>query len=75
VYLLKAIFHLRLFHGQIARDDLFQVEGVVIRVRAAGYFLVRPDSGWEISAKLSDRMRNFNIPVILGDRVTVGVSP
>lgn len=58
----------------MARDDLLQAEGVVTHVRAAGHFLVKLDSGQEISTKLSGRMRKFNIRVILGDRVTVGVS-
>jgi len=59
----------------LARDDLAQTEGVVTDVRAGGHFIVQLDSGQQISAKLSGRMRKFHIRVILGDRVTVGVSP
>jgi len=59
----------------LARDDLAQTEGVVTDVRAGGHFIVDLDSGQQISAKLSGRMRKFHIRVILGDRVTVGVSP
>ena len=59
----------------MARDDLAQTEGVVTDVKAGGHFVVQLDSGQEISAKLSGRMRKFHIRVILGDRVTVGVSP
>ena len=59
----------------MARDDLAQTEGVVTDVRAGGHFIVELDSGQQISAKLSGRMRKFHIRVILGDRVTVGVSP
>jgi translation initiation factor IF-1 len=59
----------------MARDDLLQSEGVVAEVLAAGYFLVRLDTGQEISTRLSGRMRKFSIRVILGDRVTVGISP
>ena len=57
------------------RDDLVQVEGVVKDVLAGGHFIVKLDSGQDISAKLSGRMRKFHIRVILGDRVTVGLSP
>jgi len=59
----------------VARDDLAQVEGVVTDVLAGGHFTVTLDTGQDISARLSGRMRRFNIRVILGDRVTVGVSP
>ena len=59
----------------MARDDLAQTEGIVTDVKAGGHFVVELDSGQQISAKLSGRMRKFHIRVILGDRVTVGVSP
>ena len=59
----------------MARDDLAQVEGVIKDVLAGGNFTVELANGQRISAKLSGRMRKFHIRVILGDRVTVGVSP
>ncbi len=59
----------------MARDDLAQTEGLITDVRTGGNFMVKLDSGQEIPAKLSGRMRKFNIRVILGDRVTVGISP
>jgi len=59
----------------LARDDLAQVEGVITDVLAGGNFTVALANGQKISAKLSGRMRKFHIRVILGDRVTVGVSP
>jgi len=59
----------------LARDDLAQTEGIVTDVKAGGHFIVQLDSGQQISAKLSGRMRKFHIRVILGDKVTVGVSP
>jgi len=61
--------------GKLARDDLLQLEGIVTHVQPAGHFIVKLESGQEIPTKLSGRMRKFNIRVILGDRVTVGVSP
>jgi translation initiation factor IF-1 len=33
------------------------------------------DNNVEIAAKLCGKMRRFNIRVVVGDRVTVGVSP
>ncbi len=59
----------------MARDDLAQTEGLITDVLTGGKFMVKLDSGQEIPAKLSGRMRKFNIRVILGDRVTVGISP
>lgn len=59
----------------MARDDLAQTEGLITDVLTGGNFMVKLDSGQEIPAKLSGRMRKFNIRVILGDRVTVGISP
>ena len=59
----------------LARDDLTQLEGVVTDVLAGGHFTVKLDSGQDILAKLSGRLRRFHIRVIQGDRVTVGISP
>ncbi len=59
----------------MAREDLAQIDGVVIDVLAGGNFTVQLPNNQTISAKLSGRMRKFHIRVILGDRVTVGVSP
>ncbi len=59
----------------MSREDLAQIDGVVTDVLAGGNFTVQLPSGQTISAKLSGRMRKFHIRVILGDRVTVGVSP
>jgi translation initiation factor IF-1 len=33
------------------------------------------DSGVEVSARLCGKMKRFKIKVIVGDKVTVGVSP
>lgn len=59
----------------MSREDLAQIEGVITDILAGGNFTVALPSGQSISAKLSGRMRKFQIRVIPGDRVTVGVSP
>ncbi len=60
----------------MAKDDLAQVEGRVIDALAGGIYKVKLDANnIEISAKLCGKMRRFNIRVVVGDRVTVGVSP
>ena len=42
---------------------------------AGGQFEVQTDAGATVRAQLSGRMRKHRIRVILGDRVTVGLSP
>jgi translation initiation factor IF-1 len=59
----------------MSREDLAQIDGVVIDVLAGGNFVVQLANGQTIAAKLSGRMRKFHIRVILGDKVTLGVSP
>jgi len=59
----------------MSRDDHVQLEGKVILVAAGGNFRIRTESGHEILAQLAGRMRRNRIRVVLGDRVTVAVSP
>lgn len=59
----------------MAKEDLAQLEGKVVDSLAGGIYKVQLDNNVEISAKLCGKMRRFNIRVVVGDRVTVGVSP
>jgi len=59
----------------MAKEDLAQLDGKVIDALAGGIYKVQLDNAVEISAKLCGKMRRFNIRVVVGDRVTVGVSP
>jgi translation initiation factor IF-1 len=59
----------------MAKDDLAQLEGTVCDVAAGGIYKVKLENEMEISAKLCGKMRRFNIRVVVGDKVTVGVSP
>lgn len=59
----------------MAKEDLAQLDGKVIDALAGGIYKVQLDNNVEISAKLCGKMRRFNIRVVVGDRVTVGVSP
>lgn len=59
----------------MSRDDHVKLEGVVTDVYAGGQFNVRTDAGTEVRAQLCGRMRKHRIRVILGDRVTVALSP
>lgn len=60
----------------MAKDDLAQLEGKITDVNAGGLYKVQLDSNnVEIVARLCGKMRRFNIRVVVGDKVTVGVSP
>ena len=59
----------------MAKDDLAQLEGQVIDAAAGGLYKIKLENEIEISAKLCGKMRRFNIRVVVGDKVTVGVSP
>ncbi len=62
-------------HDSVQRDDHIKLEGVITNVFAGGHFEVNTDSGATVRAQLCGRMRKFRIRVILGDRVTVALSP
>jgi translation initiation factor IF-1 len=59
----------------LARDDLVQATGTVEKILGGGRYRIALDSGQQVTAQLSGRMRRFRIRVIPGDRVQVGVSP
>ncbi len=59
----------------MAKDDLAQIDGKVIDASAGGNYKIKLDNEIEITAKLCGKMRRFNIRVVVGDKVTVGVSP
>lgn len=59
----------------MSKDDLVQLQGQVVKIGKGGTFHVECDSGHEILAKLAGRTRRNRIRVVLGDRVTVAVSP
>ena len=61
--------------ADLSKDDLIDVQGTVVAVHSGGLYRVQVDSGHEVLAQLSGRMRRFRIKVVPGDRVTVGVSP
>jgi translation initiation factor IF-1 len=59
----------------MAKDDLAQIDGKIIDAGAGGLYKVELDNKVAIQARLCGKMRRFNIRVVVGDRVTVGVSP
>jgi translation initiation factor IF-1 len=59
----------------MSREDLLKIEGVVTESLSGSRFAVKLQDGRIIMAKLSGRLRRFHIKVIVGDRVTLGLSP
>ena len=51
------------------------MEGTVVEALPATQFRVRLESGHEILAYLSGKMRKYYIRILLGDRVKVELSP
>jgi translation initiation factor IF-1 len=60
---------------RVARSDLVQMEGVVKEVMVGGNFRVEVEGGHNVLAQLAGNMRRNRIRVVLGDQVTVAVSP
>lgn len=59
----------------MAADDLIEVEGVITEVFPSGKFMVALDAGRTVMAHLGGKLRQHRIRVVLGDKVTVGLSP
>ena len=60
----------------MAADDLIELEGVITEVFQAGAFQVTLEqNGAKVVAHLGGKLRQHRIRVVLGDRVTVAVTP
>lgn len=61
--------------ARVSGSDLIEVEGEVVDVYPGGNFKVKTEMGQEVHAHLAGKLRRFHIRVVLGDKVTVAVSP
>ena len=59
----------------MAKDDVIQVEGVVIEPLPNAMFRVELTNGHRILAHISGKMRMNYIKILAGDKVTVELSP
>ncbi|MGE5506729.1 MAG: translation initiation factor IF-1 [Actinomycetota bacterium] len=59
----------------MAKEDLIEFEGVVSEVLPDARFRVTLDSGHEVMAYSSGRMKKNRIRILAGDRVTVEMTP
>ena len=59
----------------MSKEELVHLDGEVILIAKGGNFRVKLDNGHEVLAKLAGKVRRHRIRVVLGDRVTVALSP
>ena len=59
----------------MAKDDLVNVEGKVVDLSGGGVYSINLENNVVVKARLCGKMKRFNIKVVVGDRVSVGVSP
>ena len=60
----------------MAKDkDLFELEGNIVDVLPNQMFKVELDNGHIITAYTAGKMRKFRIRLVLGDRVSVEMTP
>ena len=59
----------------MAREDAIEMEGVVIESLPNTNFKVKLDNGHIVNAHISGRMRKNYIRILLGDKVTVQLTP
>ena len=57
------------------KEEKLEVEGTVVETLPNTMFRVELDSGHQVLAYLSGRMRKYYIRVLLGDRVRLELSP
>lgn len=59
----------------MSKDDLVRFEGRVTEATGGGNYVIQLENGATVFARLCGKMKRFNIRIIMGDRVTVGLSP
>jgi translation initiation factor IF-1 len=59
----------------VAKEEAIEVEGKVIESLPNGMFRVQLEQGNIILGYLSGKIRKYRIRVLIGDRVTVELSP
>lgn len=59
----------------MAKEDVIEVEGIVQEVLPNTMFKVKLENGHEVLAHISGKLRQNYIKILLGDRVTLELSP
>ncbi|MDR0942418.1 MAG: translation initiation factor IF-1 [Holosporales bacterium] len=59
----------------MAKEDLVEFAGVVMEVLPNSMFRVQLDNGHKILAHASGKMRKNKIRILIGDKVTIEMTP
>ena len=59
----------------MAKADVIEFEGVVVEAMPNTIFKVKLENDHEIIAHVAGKMRQFNIRILEGDKVTVEMTP
>ncbi|MCY4614471.1 MAG: translation initiation factor IF-1 [Nitrospira sp.] len=59
----------------MAKEDMIEVQGVIMETLPNAMFRVQLESGHKILAHISGKMRMHFIRILPGDKVTVELSP
>ncbi len=59
----------------MSKDDLFTMTGKISDMSGGGVYHIQLDNGVSVKARLCGKMKKFNIKVVVGDSVDVGISP
>jgi len=59
----------------MAKEDVIQMEGVVIETLPNTVFRVELENGHTVTAHISGKMRKHYIRILTGDKVTVELTP
>ncbi len=59
----------------MSKEDVIEVEGVVVDTMPNAVFKVKLENGHEVIAHISGKLRQHYIKILTGDKVTVELSP
>jgi translation initiation factor IF-1 len=59
----------------MAKEDVIEVEGIVVDALPNAMFKVKLENGHEVLAHISGKLRQNYIKILPGDRVTMELSP
>ncbi|MBI3287347.1 MAG: translation initiation factor IF-1 [Chloroflexi bacterium] len=71
----KARYREREKEGEGKKKETIEADGTIIKALPNAMFRVRLDTGHEVLAHISGKMRVYYIRILLGDRVRVELSP
>ena len=60
---------------KMSKEELIQFEGVVIEILPDARYRVQLDAGYEVVAYTAGKMKKNRIKTLVGDRVTIEMSP